>query len=76
MRRYPEHRYPSAQAVREDLDRLDELDPATYDISPEKPMGGMAAVDSTKRLWAFTALVAVAFVGIVAVIIALSILLR
>jgi serine/threonine-protein kinase len=76
MRRYPEHRYPSAQAVRDDLDRLDELDPAAYDLSPEKPMGGMAAVDSTKRLWAFTALVAVAFVGIVAVIIALSILLR
>ncbi len=29
-----------------DLDRLDTLDPATFDLSPEAPMGGMAAVDS------------------------------
>jgi serine/threonine-protein kinase len=76
MRRYPEHRYPSAQALRDDLDRLDQLDPGTYDLTPEKPMGGMAAADSAKRLWAFTALIAVGFIGIVAVIIALSILLR
>jgi serine/threonine-protein kinase len=76
MRRYPEHRYPSAQALRDDLDRLDQLDPGTYDLTPEKPMGGMAAADSAKRLWAFTALIAVGFIGVVAVIIALSILLR
>ena len=76
MRRYPEHRYPSAEALREDLDRLDELDGTTYDLSPERPMGGMAAADSAKRLWAWTAMIAVGFIGIVAVIIALSILLR
>jgi eukaryotic-like serine/threonine-protein kinase len=76
MRRYPEHRYPSAEALREDLDRLDTLDPDSYDLSPERPMGGMAAADSAKRLWAWTALIAVGFVGIVTVIIALSILLR
>jgi serine/threonine-protein kinase len=76
MRRYPEHRYASARALQDDLDRLDQLDPGTYDLTPEKPMGGMAAADSAKRLWALTALIAVGFIGIVAVIIALSILLR
>jgi serine/threonine-protein kinase len=76
MRRYPEHRYPSAQGLQDDLHRLDRLDAGSYDISAERPMGGMAAVDSARRLWALTALIAVGFVGVVAVIIALSILLR
>jgi hypothetical protein len=39
-------------------------------------MGGMAAVNSEKWLWALVGLVAVIFVGIVATIIALSVLLR
>ena len=39
-------------------------------------MGGMAAINSERRLWAFVALVAVSFIGIVAVIIALSVVLR
>jgi serine/threonine-protein kinase len=76
MRRYPEHRYPSAEALQADLGQLDQLDAGTYDLSAERPMGGMAAVDSSRRLWALTALIAVGFIGIVAVIIALSILLR
>jgi hypothetical protein len=62
--------------LQDDLDRLDRLDAGSYDISAERPMGGMAAVDSARRLWALTALIAVGFVGVVAVIIALSILLR
>ena len=57
MRRYPEHRYPSAAALRDDLDRLDTLDPAQYDLSVEAPMGGMAGADSAKRLWAWVALI-------------------
>ena len=44
--------------------RLDTLDPAEYDTSPEKPLGGMAAADSAQRLWAWTAMIAVGFVGI------------
>jgi eukaryotic-like serine/threonine-protein kinase len=76
MRRYPEHRYPSAAALRDDLDRLDTLDPSQYDLSAEKPMGGMAAADSAKRLWAWVAMIAFGFIGIVAVILALSFLLR
>jgi serine/threonine-protein kinase len=76
MRRYPEHRYPSAAALREDLDRLDTLDASQYDLSAEKPMGGMAGADSAKRLWAWVAIIAFGFIGIVAVILALSFLLR
>ena len=69
MRRYPEHRYQSAEELLRDLEHLDELDPASFDLSPEPPMGGMAAIDSAKRLWAFVGLVAVSFIGIVAIII-------
>jgi serine/threonine protein kinase len=76
MRRHPANRYQSAEDILTDLDHLDALDPNAYDTSPEKPMGGMAAVNSERRLWAFVGLVAVIFLGVVAVIIALSVLLR
>jgi len=72
MRRYPEHRYQSAREIVLDLDRLDALDVATFDLSPEEPMGGLAASQSTKRLWALVALVAVTFIGIVAVILVVA----
>jgi hypothetical protein len=52
MRRYPESRYASADQLLADLEHLDDLDPHTYDRSPEKPMGGiMATAGSAKRLW-------------------------
>jgi serine/threonine protein kinase len=76
MRRQPEHRYQSADEIIVDLDRLDTLDPDTYDRSPEPPMGGMAAISSEKWMWAMAAGIAVGFVGIVALIIALSIVFR
>ncbi len=76
MRRYPEHRYQSAAELLHDLDHLDELDPASFDLSPEEPMGGMAAAESAKRLWAYVALIAVSFIGVCAVIITLSIVLK
>ena len=76
MRRQPEHRYPNADDLLADLQRLDTLDPDTYDRSPEPSLGGMAAVNSEKRLWALVAIIAVTFLGIVAVIITLSALLR
>jgi serine/threonine-protein kinase len=76
MRRYPEHRYQSAEAILEDLDQLETLDPLKYDLSPEKPMGGMAASDSARRLWAWVAIIAASFIGLVAIIITLSVVLR
>jgi len=76
MRRQPGHRYQHADEIVADLDRLDQLDPAAYDLSPEPSMGGMASVNSEKRMWALVALIAVSFVGIVAVIVTLSVVLR
>jgi serine/threonine-protein kinase len=76
MRRYPENRYPSAQAILTDLDHLDSLDPAAYDRSPERPMGGMAAAESAQRLWAWVAIIAASFIGVVAIIITLSVVFR
>jgi serine/threonine-protein kinase len=76
MRRYPEHRYQTMTEVLHDLDRLDEIDPNSFDQTPEPSMGGMAAVTSERRLWALVALVAVSFLGLVGVIITLSIVLR
>jgi eukaryotic-like serine/threonine-protein kinase len=76
MRRYPEHRYQTMTEVLHDLDHLDEIDPNSFDRTPEPSMGGMAAVTSERRLWALVALVAVSFLGLVGVIITLSIVLR
>jgi hypothetical protein len=39
-------------------------------------MGGMAGADSAKRLWAWVAMIGLGFVGIVAVILALTVLLH
>jgi serine/threonine-protein kinase len=76
MRRYPEHRYQSADELLADLDRLDTLDPASFDLSPEAPMGGMAAVESTKRLWLLVLEITGAFLAVCALIIVLSVVLR
>ena len=76
MRRYPENRYQGAEEILADLDRLATLDPATYDLSPEPPMGGMAAAESAQRLWLYIAMIAVSFIGVVAIIITLSVVLR
>jgi serine/threonine-protein kinase len=76
MRRYPEHRYQDAEDLVRDLDRLDELDPATFDLSPEEPMGGMAAVDSSKSLWLLMLLVAVGFLAVCVLIVFLSVVLK
>jgi serine/threonine-protein kinase len=76
MRRDPDHRYQSAKALLDDLDRLDELDASTFDLSPEPPIGGIASVNSTGRLWALVAVIAASFLGVVAIIITLSVVLR
>ena len=56
MRRHPENRYQSANDLVADLNRLDSIDPATYDTSPEKPLGAMAVTVSGRRLWAYAGL--------------------
>ena len=80
MRRYPDHRYPSAQALLADLERADvpgAIDMSAFDLSPEAPMGGVAAAaSSTKRLWALVAAIAAGFIGLVALILAVTVVLR
>jgi serine/threonine-protein kinase len=76
LRRYPENRYQSAAALLADLERIDELDVSTFDFSPEAPMGGMAAIDSTKRIWQLIGIVAAGFILVCALVIGLTVILR
>jgi serine/threonine-protein kinase len=76
LRRYPENRYQSAAELQHDLDHIDEIDPSSFDFSAEPPMGGMAAVESTKRIWQLIAVVAVAFILVCALILGLTVVLR
>jgi serine/threonine protein kinase len=50
--------------------------PAAFDLSPEAPMGGMAAAGSTRRLWGYVAAIALGFIAAVALILTLTIVLR
>ncbi len=56
--------------------RLEDLNPITFDRSPEAPMGGMAAAGSEGRLWMYAAMIAVGFLVAVGLIITLSVVLR
>ncbi|MGH9125472.1 MAG: serine/threonine-protein kinase [Acidimicrobiales bacterium] len=51
MRRYPEHRYASADEILRDLNRSESLNLQTYDLSPEKPMGSLVAGGAGKGLF-------------------------
>jgi serine/threonine-protein kinase len=73
MRRFPENRYASAAELRADLDRIDTIDPKSFDITPEAPIGGLNAAGSARRLWLFVLLIALGFVGVAAAIILLSV---
>lgn len=76
MRRYPDNRYQSAVELLADLDRLDSLDVAAFDLSPEAPMGGIAAVESGKRMWLFAAALAFGFIALSVLIVVLSVVLK
>jgi serine/threonine protein kinase len=76
LRRYPENRYESAAELLHDLHHIDELDLSTFDLSPEPPMGGMAAIESTKRIWQLIAVVAIAFILLCTLVIGLTVVLR
>jgi eukaryotic-like serine/threonine-protein kinase len=76
MRRYPKNRYQSADQIVSDLDRLDTLDPATFDLSPEPPMGGVAAIETKKQLWLYIAAVAAGFFALLAIIIIVTVVTR
>ena len=74
MRRYPEHRYQTAAELLHDLDHLDTLDVSGFDLSPEAPMGGMAAMESGKRLALFALAVAGIVIAVAAIVITIAVL--
>jgi serine/threonine-protein kinase len=76
MRRFPEHRYANAEEIVEDLEHLDTLPDGVYDLSAEEPIGGIAAIDSARRLWVFVTIIAGSFVALVALIIVLTVVFR
>jgi serine/threonine-protein kinase len=76
LRRQPEHRYPSALALLDDLDHFDRLNLADYDLSREPATAGVIGGSEGPALARFALVVATGFIGIVAVVIALSVALR
>jgi serine/threonine-protein kinase len=76
MRRYPNNRYQSAGEILTDLDRLDSIDVSSIDLSPEAPMGGMAAIETQRQLWVYVAAVAGGFFALLALIIIVTVVTR
>jgi serine/threonine-protein kinase len=76
MRRYPNNRYQSAGEILTDLDRLDSIDVSSIDLSPEAPMGGMAAIGTQRQLWVYVAAVAGGFFALLALIIIVTVVTR
>jgi serine/threonine-protein kinase len=77
MRRHPKNRYQTAEELVADLNRLDELDPASFDMSPESPIGGpMSTMDSPAALWGRIALIALGFFAVLAIVIAVSVVMH
>ena len=76
LRRQPEHRYQTADALLDDIDRLDQLDPAEYDLSPEPAMPGSIGGAEGPALIRLVLVVAGGFIGLVTLIILVSVTLR
>jgi serine/threonine protein kinase len=77
MRRYPQNRYQSSPGLVQDLEHLQDIDVRSIDLSPEAPMGGMGSpAATTKVLWLQIALIAVGFLAVCAIIIALALLFK
>ena len=76
MRRYSDNRYPTAQALVGDMDRLDTLDPSGFDLSPEKPIGGIAAMQGPAQVWSIVAIVTLGFFVVLLLTVVLSLVLR
>jgi serine/threonine protein kinase len=76
MRRYPENRYQTAEDLLADLNRADTLDPRSFELDPEPPIGGMAAAESSRGVWLFALAIAGGFVLLVALIILLTVVFR
>jgi hypothetical protein len=76
LRRGPEHCHRTALVFLDDLDRIDQLDLADYEFSPEPAVPGVVGGSEVPALARFTRLVAAGFFSIVALIILMSVALR
>ena len=76
MRRRPENRYQNVGELLLDLDNLDGLDPSAYDVSPEPPLGGMAALARRSRTWVLAAVIAISFLALAALIVVISVMVK
>jgi serine/threonine protein kinase len=75
LRRSPADRYQNAGELLDDLTDLDRVDTRRGSAPADPPMQGLA-IGSAASVWRFAALVAIAFAGLVATIITLSVVLR
>jgi serine/threonine-protein kinase len=73
MRRYPENRYQTAEALVADLNDLDTLDASSFDLAPEKPIGSaLGSADSAKGLWLRVGLIVGGFVVVLVLVLVLA----
>ena len=56
-------------------DIADAVDVSTFDLSPERPMGGMGSAQTNKQIWMLIAIVTAICVALAAIIVVLAVLL-
>ncbi len=76
LRRVPASRYGSALDVVDDLGRLESLDLASFDHSPDAPMGDLVGGAELRAFVRLALTLATTFVGAVGLIILIAALLR
>ena len=76
MRRDPAKRYEDGAALLAELDRLDDLDAAGFDLTREAALAGRVGGSEARALGRFVGLVAAAFLSLVGGVIVLTVLLR
>ena len=74
MRRRPQSRYPDMAAVLADLDRVDELGPADYDLTPEPPFS--IGASELQGLLHFAGVLSLGFIAFAALVVLLTVVLR
>lgn len=73
MRRYPKNRFQNAAELVQAINSLETIDPATYDLSPEKPIGSvLGSAESPKGLWLRVALIATATIALFVIVVVVA----
>jgi eukaryotic-like serine/threonine-protein kinase len=76
MRRHAKNRYQTADELVADLGRLDELNPASFDLSPEPAIGGMSSAETPAQLLGKIALIVLIFLAVCALVITISVVMK